>query len=297
MAKKGLGRGLDALLADNAIEEKEPNGITMLKISDVEPNRGQARTSFDEAALLELADSIGKHGILQPIAVRKKGNGYYEIIAGERRWRASKIAGLSEIPALIKEVDDREAGELSLIENLQRENLNAAEEARGYHDLIVRFGLTQEEAAERVGKSRASVANILRILKLPESVLKLIENGSLSYGHARTLIPLTQKYESVEVLKAAEYVVKSGISVRQTEQYAKSLLSDNGEKPQKNVSSVSKAYFKKIEQDMSDILGRKATIKQSADGKGKLELAFTGSEDLEELIKNICGSGFFDNNK
>ena len=297
MAKKGLGRGLDALLADNAIEEKEPNGITMLKISDVEPNRGQARTSFDEAALLELADSIGKHGILQPIAVRKKGNGYYEIIAGERRWRASKIAGLSEIPALIKEVDDREAGELSLIENLQRENLNAAEEARGYHDLIVRFGLTQEEAAERVGKSRASVANILRILKLPESVLKLIENGSLSYGHARTLIPLTQKYESVEVLKAAEYVVKSGISVRQTEQYVKSLLSDNCEKPQKNVSSVSKAYFKKIEQDMSDILGRKATIKHSANGKGKLELAFTGSEDLEELIKNICGSGFFDNNK
>lgn len=297
MAKKGLGRGLDALLADNAIDEKEPNGVTMLKISDVEPNRGQARTSFDEAALLELADSIGKHGILQPIAVRKKGNGYYEIIAGERRWRASKMAGLSEIPALIKEVDDREAGELSLIENLQRENLNAAEEARGYHDLIVRFGLTQEEAAERVGKSRASVANVLRILKLPDSVLKLIENGSLSYGHARTLIPLAQKYESDEVLNAAEYVVKSGISVRQTEQYVKSLLSDNDAKPQRNVSSVSKAYFKKIEQDMSEALGRKATIKQSADGKGKLELAFAGSEDLEELIKNICGSGFFDNNK
>lgn len=297
MAKKGLGRGLDALLADNAIEEKKPNGITMLKISDVEPNRGQARTSFDEAALLELADSIGKHGILQPIAVRKKGNGYYEIIAGERRWRASKIAGLSEIPALIKEVDDREAGELSLIENLQRENLNAAEEARGYHDLIVRFGLTQEEAAERVGKSRASVANILRILKLPECVLKLIESGNLSYGHARTLIPLTQKYEADEVLKAAEYVVKTGISVRQTEQYVKSLLSDSDEKSLKNVSAVSKAYFKKIEQDMSEVLGRKATIKQSADGKGKLELAFTGSEDLEELIKNICGSGFFDNNK
>ncbi|MBQ0109324.1 MAG: ParB/RepB/Spo0J family partition protein, partial [Clostridiales bacterium] len=163
MGKKGLGRGLDALLFDNAIEEKETSGIMMLKISDVEPNREQARKRFDETALSELADSISTHGVLQPITVRKKANGYYEIIAGERRWRASKMAGLSEIPALVKEVDDSTAAELSLIENLQREDLNAAEEARGYRDLMQKFGLTQEEAAEKVGKSRTAVANILRI--------------------------------------------------------------------------------------------------------------------------------------
>ncbi len=294
MAKKGLGRGLDALLADNAIEEKERNGVTMLKISDVEPNRGQARKQFDETALLELADSIGKHGILQPIAVRKKANGYYEIIAGERRWRASKIAGLSEIPALIKEVDDKLASELSLIENLQRENLNAVEEARGYRDLMDKFGLTQEEAAERVGKSRVSVANLLRLLKLPSKVLALVENESLSYGHARALIPLLQSCDDDAVLAHAEYVVKCTLSVRQTEQYVKQALARGSEPSQKRQNTVSNAYYKKIENDMSEFLGRKANIKQGADGKGKLTIAFSGSEDLEELIKQICGNRFFE---
>lgn len=295
MAKKGLGRGLDALLADNAIEEKEASGVAILKISDIEPNRAQARKKFDEAALLELADSIGRHGILQPIAVRKKSNGYYEIIAGERRWRASKIAGLSEIPAIVHEVDDMLASELSLIENLQRENLNAAEEARGYRDLMERFELTQEEAAERVGKSRTAVANVLRILKLPESVLDLVEEGSLSYGHARTLIPLTNICDEDEVLKHAEYVIKNGLSVRQTEQYVK-YVSEGGKTVSTDErSTVSKAYYKKIETDMSDVLGRKASIKQGADGKGKLTLSFSGTDDLESLIKAICGREFFNN--
>lgn len=295
MAKKGLGRGLDALLADNAIEEKEASGVAILKISDIEPNRAQARKKFDEAALLELADSIGRHGILQPIAVRKKSNGYYEIIAGERRWRASKIAGLSEIPAIVHEVDDMLASELSLIENLQRENLNAAEEARGYRDLMERFELTQEEAAERVGKSRTAVANVLRILKLPESVLDLIEEGSLSYGHARTLIPLTNICDEDEVLKHAEYVIKNGLSVRQTEQYVK-YVSEGGKTVSTDErSTVSKAYYKKLETDMSDVLGRKASIKQGADGKGKLTLSFSGTDDLESLIKAICGREFFNN--
>lgn len=293
MAKKGLGRGLDALLADNAIEEKGLNGVTVLKISDVEPNRAQARKQFDETALLELADSIGRHGILQPIAVRKKSNGYYEIIAGERRWRASKIAGLNEIPAIIKDADDMLASELSLIENLQRENLNAAEEARGYRDLIERFGLTQEEAAERVGKSRTAVANLLRILKLPESILKLVENGSLSYGHARALIPLVQICDSDELLRHAQHIIENALSVRQTEQYVK-FVSDGSEKKEKPMSDVSKAYYKKLESDISEKLGRKALIKQSADGKGRITIAFSGSDDLEELIKHICGIEFFD---
>ncbi|MBR6563621.1 MAG: ParB/RepB/Spo0J family partition protein [Clostridia bacterium] len=295
MAKKGLGRGLDALLADNAIDDNDKQGVTMLKISDVEPNRGQARKQFDEAALFELADSIGRHGILQPIAVRRKANGYYEIIAGERRWRASKIAGLSEIPAIVKEVDDQLAGELSLIENLQRENLNAAEEARGYRDLMDRFGLTQEEAAERVGKSRTAVANLLRILKLPESILSLVEDGSLSYGHARTLIPLTSTCNENELKAHAEHVIKNALSVRQTEQYVKKILEGDKIPPQDTASNVSRAYFKKIEGDMSDSLGRKATIKQDPDGNGKLTLYFTGNDDLEALIKHICGNAFFEN--
>lgn len=296
MAKKGLGRGLDALLADNDITEKEQNGVTILKISDIEPNRGQARKQFDETALLELADSIGKHGILQPIAVRKKANGYYEIIAGERRWRASKIAGLSEIPALVKEIDDRTASELSLIENLQRENLNAVEEALGYRDLMDKFGLTQEEAAERVGKSRASVANILRLLKLPKSVLSLIENDSLSYGHARALIPLTSQLDEDSILEHAEYIVKCALSVRQTEQYVKNVLNGGKKNPLNNRNNVSNAYYKKIENDMSEVLGRKANIKQDSNGNGKITLAFSGSDDLEDLIKQLCGDIFFENN-
>ncbi len=295
MAKKGLGRGLDALLADNAIDENVQSGVTMLKISDIEPNRTQARRHFDENALLELADSIGRHGILQPIAVRKKSNGYYEIIAGERRWRASKIAGLNEIPAIIRDVDEQTATELSLIENLQRENLNAVEEARGYRDLMEKFGLTQEEAAERVGKSRTAVANILRILKLPEDVLLLIEGGELSYGHARTLVPLTQICDSAHLLKHAEFVVNNSLSVRQTEQYVKAVIDGTKAKPAETVNPVSKAYYRKLENDMSEILGRKASINQSADGKGKLTISFSGNEDLESLIKTICGSNFFEN--
>ena len=296
MGKKGLGRGLDALLFDNAIEEKEASGVMMLKISDVEPNREQARKRFDETALSELADSISTHGVLQPITVRKKANGYFEIIAGERRWRASKMAGLSEIPALVKEVDDSTAAELSLIENLQREDLNAAEEARGYRDLMQKFGLTQEEAAEKVGKSRTAVANILRILKLPKSVLQMVEDDSISYGHARALLPLEQYFDDDEIKKYADTIVASELSVRQTEQMVK-LATEGGKKEVSQQSLVSRAYYKKLESDMSDALGRKASIRRTADGKGKLSVSFTGNEDLEELIKLLCGKDFFENNK
>ncbi len=291
MAKKNY-RGLDSLFVDNAIEEKESSGITVLKLSDIEPNRGQPRTLFDETALLELADSIGKHGVLQPIAVRRKDNGYYEIIAGERRWRASKIAGLSEIPVVIKEVDDKTAGELSLIENLQRENLNPVEEAKGYRDLMNKYDLTQEEAAERVGKSRVAVANILRILKLPECVLSLVEDGSLSYGHARSLLPLVSTCDNEIMLKYAENVISSGLSVRQTEHFVKKLL-EIKDKDVIEEPIVSKTYYKKLETDMSDSLGRKTTIKRSPNGDGKLTISFSDANDLENLIKQICGTDFF----
>ena len=296
MAKKGMGRGLDSLFDDNALSEIETdsnNKPTMLKISDIEPNRGQARKQFDEAAMMELSDSIGRHGVIQPITVRRKDNGYYEIIAGERRWRASKMAGLNEIPAMIIEADDKLAGEISLIENLQRENLNAAEEARGYRDLMERFGLTQEEAAERVGKSRTAVANLLRILKLPEKVLALVEDGSLSYGHARTLIPLVQVFNNETVLKHAETVIKNGLSVRQTEQYVRTVMDVKEPKPENEETKVEKAYYKKLENDISDSLGRKTLIQRDSEGKGKITLSFADSNDLEMLIKHLCGNDFF----
>lgn len=294
MAKKGY-RGLDSLFEDNSIDEKVQGDISTLKISDIEPNRGQARTYFDEAALLELADSISKHGVLQPIVVRKKSNGYYEIIAGERRWRASKIAGLNEIPVIIKDVDDKIAGELSLIENLQRENLNPVEEAKGYRDLMDKFGLTQAEAAERVGKSREAVANILRILKLPENVLKLVESGELSNGHARTLIPLVQICTEEELLNHAEVVIKNSLSVRQTEQMVRRIIEGEKDNSDDEQSLVSRTYYKKIENEMSDKLGRKTAIKCSANGDGKLLLSFSNPDDLEELIKALCGNDFFTN--
>ena len=295
MSKKGLGRGLNALLADNAIEEQTNTGITMLKLSDVEPNREQPRTNFEGSALLELADSIRSHGVLQPISVRKRPNGYYEIIAGERRWRAAKIAGLSEIPALVREVDDKQAAELTLIENLQREDLNPAEEARGYRDLMERFDLTQEEAAEKVGKSRAAVANLLRILKLPKEVLERVESGDLSYGHARALIPLSNIYGDKELLSKAKEVIAKDLSVRQTENLVKFLTSGKSNKPSQH-SIVGDAYYIKLESDLSSTLGRKTTIKRNADGKGKLYISFSSSKDLESLIKSLCGADFFDEN-
>ncbi|MBO4453318.1 MAG: ParB/RepB/Spo0J family partition protein [Clostridia bacterium] len=293
MAKHGLGRGLDALLADNSIDELENrSGIALLKISDIEPNRSQARKSFDREALDELAESIKLHGILQPITVRQKENGYYEIIAGERRWRASKIAGLTEIPAIVKEADDLLAGELSLIENLQRENLNAVEEACGYRDLIQNYGLTQEEAADKVGKSRVAVTNLIRILKLPKPVLDMIEKGSISYGHARAMIPLTQVFGDKETVKFAEKVVEEGLSVRQTERAVKIIQSG---KPvsgnRENV--VGKSYYSKLENEISSAIGRKTTISRRTDGKGRISIAFSGTDDLEALIRTLCGKDFF----
>lgn len=294
MVKKGLGRGLDALLYDNEIQTGS-GGVTMLKLLDVEPNKLQARKNFDDAALSELADSILLHGLVQPIVVRKKANGFYEIIAGERRWRASKLAGLSEIPAVIKDVDDRTASEISLIENLQRENLNPVEEANGYRDLIEKFGLTQDEASKRVGKSRVAVTNILRILKLPAQVLKLVEDDELSYGHARALLPLVQATSEAEIFSRAKHIINCRLSVRETENLVRMLLEPK--KEPKATSSSEKAYYKQLEGRISNTLGRKALIKQAADGKGQLTLNYSSSQDLEKLLVSLCGNELFENSE
>ncbi|MBE6677641.1 MAG: ParB/RepB/Spo0J family partition protein [Ruminococcaceae bacterium] len=293
--KKGLGRGLDALLSDNNIEVGGDNsGVTLLRVMDIEPNPKQARRKFEREQLEELAASISRHGILQPIVVRSKPNGFYEIIAGERRWRASKLLGLTEVPVIVKEVSEGDAAELSLIENLQRENLNPVEEANGYKALTETYGLTQEEAASRVGKSRTAVANVMRILKLPQSVLALVEEGALSYGHARTLLPLCDKLAEDEVLAKAQYVIKEQLSVRDTEKLVKSVLEAPAPKEK---DRVAESYYKQLERRISETMGRRVSISRDGKGGGKLALSYGGTEDLEALLKKLCGKNFFEDNE
>jgi len=290
LKKKGLGRGLDALLSDNRIDEGGADGgVTMLRTADIEPNPEQARRRFEKEQLEELAESIRIHGLLQPIAVRPKENGFYEIIAGERRWRACKLAGVTEVPVIVKEVSEQNAAELSLIENLQRENLNPVEEANGYKQLIDRFGLTQAEAAERVGKSREAVANLLRILKLPQAVLAMVEDGALSYGHARTLLPLCDRLTAEQVLAEAQRVVSQKLSVRETEKQVKALLESKPTVPQPK--TVEDRYYKQLENRVSAAMGRRVAINRKA---GKLSLSYASTEDLENLLKSLCGNGFFE---
>jgi len=285
--KKALGRGIDALLAENIYETSAgQSGVTLVRLTDIEPNPKQARKKFDPAALEELAESIKDHGIIQPIVVRDKGNGYYGIIAGERRWRAARIAGLTEVPVLVKDTDDVSAAEISLIENLQRENLNPVEEALGYRDLMESFSLTQEQAAKKVGKSRAAVANILRLLNLPESVLNLVREEKLTYGHARALIPLTEKLTEQALLAHANSVVSGNLSVRETEALVKRIM-ENKNTPVK--SPVERQYYRNLESRVSEQVGRRVSINGN-----KLSIAYSGTEDLEQLIKFLCGSTFFE---
>lgn len=285
--KKALGRGIDALLAENIYETSAgQSGVTLVRLTDIEPNPNQARKKFDPTALEELAESIKEHGIIQPIVVRDKGNGYYGIIAGERRWRAARIAGLTEVPVLVKDTDDASAAEISLIENLQRENLNPVEEALGYRDLMESFSLTQEQAAKKVGKSRAAVANILRLLNLPESVLNLVREEKLTYGHARALIPLTEKLTEQALLAHANSVVSGNLSVRETEALVKRIM-ENKNTPVK--SPVEKQYYRNLESRVSEQVGRRVSINGN-----KLSIAYSGTEDLEQLIKSLCGSTFFE---
>ena len=289
MAKKGLGRGLDALLADNEIESSS-GGVTVLRLTEIEPNRGQARKVFDPSALEELASSITQHGLIQPLVVRRKPNGFYEIIAGERRWRASKMAGLTEVPVIIKEIDDETAALLSLIENLQREDLNPVEEANGYKELMDSFGFTQEEAARKVGKSRTAVANLLRILNLPDSILQLVADGALSYGHSRTLLPLLEHYDEEKLFETANNVAESGISVRETEKLVKRLLSEPEDVPER--SNSEKEYYSSLEKRIGGSIGRKAAISPDKNGGGKLILRYSSGDDLEGLI-NLSAATIF----
>lgn len=279
---KGLGKGLGALLGDAALQTQK-SGSVMLPISQVQPGLKQPRKHFDEESLADLAESIRTHGIIQPLTVRLLASGYYQIIAGERRWRAAKQAGLSEVPAIIMEADDRKVMELGLIENLQREDLNAMEEAAGYRTLMDEYGLTQEEAAQRVGKSRPAVANALRLLSLPEEVSSLVENGSLSAGHARALLPLPAMLQK----QIAQEAVREGLSVRQLETLVKRLQQPQKESARaKNGLESLPLYLKELEKELSSRYSRKVKILQGRK-KGRIELEYYDESDLELLLNAL----------
>lgn len=271
--KKGLGKGMDALF----FEQPELASSDTLPISRVEPRAGQPRTRFDAEALQELSDSIAQHGVLQPITVRELDSGYYQIVAGERRWRAARMAGLTEVPVRIVEADDRKAQELALVENLQRRDLDPMEEARGYRTLMEDFGLTQEAVSLSVGKDRSTVANALRLLTLPKEVADMLADGALSAGHARALLPL--KDPDLQ-LRTAQQVVERELSVRRTEALVATLL--RGE-PQEKRTSDAVDYAAVMGAQLGQALGRKVTI---VDGrkKGRIELEYYGSDDREALL-------------
>ena len=279
--KNGLGRGLGSLLADNSIEENNSIQPVKLDIMDIEPNKEQARKQFDEAALSELADSIAQHGVLQPLLVRPIIGGGYQLIAGERRWRASRIAGLTQVPVIIKELTDDEATVISLIENLQREDLNPIEEAYGFASLIKDFDLTQEEAARRVGKSRPAVANALRLLRLPQEVIDAVREGKFSAGHARALAAIDDEKTAIF---AAKTVMEKGLSVRETEKLVKALTAEKKEKKKKTTARNS--FFDEVELSLNNSLGRKAkVVTKSGKESGTLEIDFYDKDDLARIAK------------
>ena len=282
--KGGLGKGLEALFVDNETEEITPS---TLKLTEIEPNREQPRKDFDEKALSELADSIREHGVLQPLLVRPLKDGRYQLIAGERRWRASRMAGLTEVPVIVRDLDDQAAMELALIENLQRTDLNIMEEAAGYRELMERYGMTQEVVAKRVGKSRPAVANALRMLALPEATAKLVREGKLTAGHARALLGLP---DPAEIDPLAERVLAAGLSVRETER----LVADRKVSPEKKPQPAVKNWgedsrLKQTVLYLSEYFGRKAQIKAKKDGTGRIVIDFYSKEDLEALLKQMCG--------
>ena len=279
VAKKGgLGRGLEALFNENATDEK---GVVTLRLTEIEPNRNQPRMNFDEDALAELADSIEKHGLIQPIVVRPTSSGVYQIVAGERRWRACRMAGLSEVPVVIKELDDQNYYEIALIENLQREDLNAVEEAQGYRTLIDGYGLTQEQVAESVGKSRSAVTNALRLLNLDQNSLTALENGEITAGHARTILSADTAELASEMLKAA----KAGASVRELEAMTKAKT-----KIKKVSPSVAKNnFYSEVEISLKNELGRKVDIRSKGKGKGTITLEFYSDEELADFAKKLVG--------
>jgi ParB family chromosome partitioning protein len=276
--KGGLGRGLDALFNENATED---GGVVNVNLNDIEPNREQPRKDFDEEALSELAESISEHGLIQPIVVKPETNGRYSIIAGERRWRACRMAGLYEVPVVIKDVDNRELMELALIENLQREDLNAVEEALGYRSLIESFGLTQEQVAKRMGKSRTAVTNALRLLNLTDEELQALRIGAISAGHARALLAVEDEDARKEMLELAT----NGASVRELERLATKT------KKGKATPATPKAkptFYSEVELSLKNELHRKVNITSTGDGKGKITIEFFSDEELKDFARRLA---------
>lgn len=292
MAKeKGAGRGLDAIFIDNYdLEETNERQKTTVRISEIEPESTQPRTIFEREALEELATSIATHGLIQPIVVREGSNGLYRIIAGERRWRASKMAGLSEVPVIIIDADDRKAAELSLIENLQRENLNPIEEAAAFKSLIEEYGLTHDEVSTRIGKSRSAVTNTMRLLNLPDEVVDLVKNNQLSAGHARALLGLS---DTELMCKLAKDTVSKELSVRQLETLINRLKNAPKEEESPDVASVQVDYVADLERRVSSQMGRLFKIHTKGKRK-KIELEYSDERDLENIIRKLCGDSVFD---
>ena len=298
--KTGLGSGIASLFVDNAPDITVDNrDITVLRITHIEANKDQPRRDFNKEALAELADSISKHGIIQPIIVRSLPNGYYRIIAGERRWRAAKMAGLSEVPVVIKNVDDLTAAEMTMVENLQREDLNPIEEAMGYKYLAETHNMTQEEISRQVAKSRSVVANALRLLSLPEEILKYIETNELSAGHARALLAIDDPEEQKAI---AERIIRNGMSVRDTEKLVRARK--NGEETADETASNSAngktseiVYLQSLQSKVSQTFGKKIFINKSKKlgaQNGKLEIEYKDNQELEDIIKTLCGEDIFE---
>lgn len=282
---KGLGKGLDILIPDTSIREEKTKIIEKpvekkIKLSKIEPNREQPRKNFEEDALLELADSIKQFGVIQPLVVQER-DGFYEIIAGERRWRAAKLAGLKEVPVIIKKYSEQEIVEISLIENIQRENLNPIEEALAYKKLMNQFNLKQDEIAEKVSKSRTAVTNSLRLLKLDERVQQMVIDDKISTGHVRTLIVI----EDCDLqFHLANRIFDEKLSVRETEKLIKKLLSDKKESKKKVVNNQNDFIYKNIEEKITSIVGTKVTINQKNGNKGKIEIDYYSNDELERIF-------------
>ncbi len=282
MAKKGgLGKGFDLLLDENATDNEQ---VVTVNINEIEPNRDQPRKVFDEAALNELADSISVHGLIQPILVRPMLNGRYSIIAGERRWRACRIAGLNEIPVIIKALDEKSSEEIAMIENLQREDLNPVEEAMGYKNLIERHSLTQEDLSARVGKSRSAIANSLRLLNLPENMLDALSMGQITAGHARAILTADNESHRSLLFKMA----LEGNNVRTLEAAAKS-LQKGGSGKVKPQPALKPTFFKEVELSLKNELGRKVTVKSNGGERGTITLEFYNADELKSFANKLAG--------
>ena len=292
-SRSGLGRDFYSLLDDNILASDKTNAATMIRISDIEPRSDQPRKTFEREPLEQLADSIAQFGVLQPIVVRESAllQGTYEILAGERRWRAAKMAGLSEIPAVILEGDDLKAAQVAVIENVQREDLNPIEEALAYDALIDRFGLTQEQVARQVGKSRSTIANLLRLLELPDEVLELVKDGALSEGHARALLGLKN---AEQILPLAQKIIEKKLSVRDVEKTIRLMNyePEQSESEDTREETQRKVYMKDLEHRAVTVLGRKVRILKTAKKK-VVELSYDDDSDLEALLEAICGKDFF----